>query len=176
MTRVFAFLGRFAMMLAGYAAASLAASAFLHVVVLAPLGWSPDEAVQVAAGSFVISIPFIALFVAYFAFVPAIAAMLLGEVLGQRDWLYYALAGAAVAGVVIGLFWYSTPQPIDFGDGAATAADKEPLRNPTVLLALVAAGMTGGLAYWLVAGRGAGAVTRAPGNGSNPSDPTSPGP
>ena len=52
---------------------------------------------MVATGSFVFSIPFVALFVAYFAFIPAVVAIVLGEILGKRDWLFYALAGGVVA-------------------------------------------------------------------------------
>ena len=102
MSRVLVYLGRFALILAGYAIASLAASAFLHVVTLGSLGFTADEAPAVLMGSIVFSIPFVALFVAYFAFLPAIPAILLSEILGKRDWLYHAISGAVVALVIVG--------------------------------------------------------------------------
>jgi hypothetical protein len=102
---VLAYLGRFAVIILGYAAASLAASAFLHLIFLGALGWSAEEAPFVMMGSIFFSIPLIALFVAYLAFIPSIGAILLAEFIGARDWLFYALAGAAVSIVVIGFFW-----------------------------------------------------------------------
>ncbi len=50
---------------------------------------------MVATGSFIFSIPFVALFVAYFAFIPAVPAIVIAEILGKRDWLFYALAGGS---------------------------------------------------------------------------------
>ena len=91
-------------------------------------------------GSVVFSVPFVALFVGYFAFVPSIPAILLAEVLGKRDWLYYAISGAVVGLVVVG-----------FIRSAAENWDGESLG-----LALIGSGMCGGIAYWLVAGRLAG--------------------
>ena len=91
MSRVLVYLGRFALILVGYAIASLAASAFLHVVFARLAGLrEPDVMPAVVMGSLVFSIPFVALFVAYFAFLPAIPAILLAEMLGKRDWLFYA--------------------------------------------------------------------------------------
>ena len=98
MSRFAAYLVRFAVILFGYAVASLAASAFLNILFLASLGYTPEHAQPTATASLYFSIPFIALFVAYFAFMPAAIVILLAEILGRRDWLFYALAGAVVAG------------------------------------------------------------------------------
>ena len=68
------------------------------------LGFTADEAPAVVMGSIVFSIPFVALFVAYFAFLPSIPAILLSEILGKRDWLYHAISGAVVALVVVAFF------------------------------------------------------------------------
>ena len=95
-------------------------------------------------GSIVFSIPFVALFVAYFAFVPAIPAILLAEILGKRDWLYYAISGAVVG-------WSSSV----FIRSAAENWDGDSL-GVSLGLALIGSGMCGGIAYWLVAGRLAG--------------------
>ena len=154
MSRVLIYLARFALILAGYAVASLAASAFLHIVSLGSLGFTKAEAPAVVMGSVVFSIPFVALFVAYFAFLPSIPAILLAEILGKRDWLYHAISGAVVALVVLG-----------FIRGAAETGN-DAVTDPRFALALIGGGMCGGIAYWLVAGRLAGNwrdQARAPG-------------
>lgn len=144
MTRIFIYLGRFALILAGYAIASLAASTFLHIVSLGSLGFTAEQTPAVVMGSIVFSIPFVALFVAYFAFLPAVPVILLSEILGKRDWLYHAVSGAIVALVVV-----------VFIRGAAETGN-EAITDPRFALALVGGGMCGGIAYWLVAGRLAG--------------------
>jgi hypothetical protein len=144
MGRVFAYLFRFVVILLGYAVASLAASAFLNVVMLAWFGLAPEETRDVATGSFVFTIPFVALFVAYFAFLPAVPAIVLSELLAKRDWLFHALAGAAVALVVI-VFSRRSGEP-----GYSDIADLN------LALVVIASGMCGGIGYWAIAGRGAG--------------------
>ena len=67
MSRLIAYLARFAVILFGYVIASLAASAFLNVLFLASLGYAPEHAHTTATASLYFSIPFVALFVAYFA-------------------------------------------------------------------------------------------------------------
>ena len=144
MNRVLAYLVRFAVIIGGYAVAALAASAFLNVVMLAWFGLAPEETRMVATGSFVFSIPFVALFVAYFAFIPSVFAIGIGEIAGKRDWPFYALAGAVVALVIIG---FSRS-----GEGAAFAE----IADVNFALAVIGSGMCGGIGYWLVAGRSAG--------------------
>ncbi|MCX7303045.1 MAG: hypothetical protein NTV73_01730 [Hyphomicrobiales bacterium] len=144
MNRVAAYLIRFAVIIGGYAVSALSASAFLNLLTLASLGFTADEAPAMALGSVVFSIPFIALFVAYFAFVPSAVAILISEIFTLRDWLYHALAGAVVAGVVIGVF-----------RGAAEAGN-EAVADPRFALGIIGGGICGGIGYWLVAGRTAG--------------------
>ena len=144
MNRVFAYLVRFAMIVLGYAVAALAASAFLNVILLALFGFAAEETRDAATGSFIFMIPFVALFVAYFAFIPSVFAIVIGEVAGKRDWLFYALAGAVVALVVIG---FSRS-----GEGTAFAE----IADLNFALAVIGSGMCGGIGYWLVAGRSAG--------------------
>jgi hypothetical protein len=144
MKGILAFLFRSVVVLLGYAVAALCASAFLHLVTLPLMGFSPEEAPAVAMGSVVFSIPFIALFVAYFAFIPSLCAALAGEIIGLRDWLYYALAGGAVGAIVMGYF------------RSAAEADHVLVGESGFMFALVGAGMCGGLGYWLIAGRSAG--------------------
>ena len=142
----------------------LAASAFLHLLVLGRLGFDGDQLPGVIAGSLVFSIPFIALFVAYFALLPAVVVLGITEILGRRDWLTYALGGGAVGIAVAAVFWQAgrvpgTPDPADFG----FQQQIDPaLASPAFLGLLVGGGVVGGLAYWLVAGRLAGGWRRDP--------------
>lgn len=156
MSRLLTYIGRFALILIGYAAAALAASTFLHVVSLGPLGFTAEQAPAVIMGSIVFSIPFVALFVGYFAFMPAVLTILLGELLGARSWLYYALGGAFVATVII--VWFVR----------AAETGNDAVGDPRYWAAMVGGGVIGGLAYWLVAGRLAGNWWS--------SEPTSPAP
>jgi hypothetical protein len=143
MTRFVAHLVRFAVILIGYFVASLAASAFLNILFLASLGYTPEHAQPAATASLLFSIPFVALFVAYFAFMPAAIVVLIAEILGRRDWLFYALAGAVVAGVFLGLAHRTADANFDVTDTSA-------------VLAVIGCGMVGGIFYWLSAGRWAG--------------------
>ncbi|MER8438646.1 hypothetical protein NKH36_09200 [Mesorhizobium sp. M1312] len=143
MTRLVAYLVRFVVILIGYVVAALAASAFLNITFLASLGLMTDETQPAAQASLWFSVPFVALFVAYFAFMPAAIAILVSEIFGRRDWLSYALAGAAVAAVFLG-FAYQTAD-----------ANFE-ITEPRVVAAVIGCGMVGGIFYWLSAGRWAG--------------------
>lgn len=87
MNRLVAYIVRFAIILFGYAVAALAASAFLNILFLASHGYAPDHTHPTATASLYFSIPFVALFVAYFAFMPAVIVILVAEILGRRDWL-----------------------------------------------------------------------------------------
>lgn len=149
MSRLVAYLIRFAVILAGYVVASLAASAFLNILFLGYFGYAPEPGHPTIATALYFSVPFVALFVAYFAFMPAAVAILIGEVLGRRDWLFYALGGAAVAIVFLGFVH-------NVGDASfdVTATN--------VRLAVVGCGMVGGIFYWLSAGRWAGSWRREP--------------
>ncbi|OBQ63403.1 hypothetical protein [Mesorhizobium erdmanii] len=143
MTRFVAYLVRFAVILFGYAVASLAASAFLNVLFLASLGYTPDHTHPTMTASLYVSIPFVALFVAYFAFLPSVIVILVAEIIGRRDWLYYALAGAVVAGVFLGL--------VDHAQESIFA-----VKETGAIMAVIGGGMVGGIFYWLAAGRWAG--------------------
>ncbi|MER8466761.1 hypothetical protein [Mesorhizobium sp. M1396] len=156
MTRRVGYLVRFAVILFGYAVASLAASAFLNILFLASLGYTPEHAQPTATASLYFSIPFVALFVAYFALMPACVVILVAEILGRRDWLFYALAGAVIAAVFLGLVEHS-------GDAFAVA-------DTSAIMAVIGGGMVGGIFYWLSAGRWAGSWWK------DENAPTSPGP
>ncbi|MER9332218.1 hypothetical protein [Mesorhizobium sp. M0488] len=143
MNRLVAYLIRLAVILFGYDVASLAASAFLNVLFLASLGYMPQNAHPAATASLYFSVPFVALFVAYSAFMPATIVILVAELLGRRDWLFYALAGAVVAAVFLGLVDHA-------GDSTFAVTDT------SAMMAVIGGGMIGGIFYWLSAGRWAG--------------------
>ncbi|MER8631840.1 hypothetical protein NKH55_18990 [Mesorhizobium opportunistum] len=143
MGRLVTYIVRLAVILFGYAVASLAASAFLNVLFLASLGYTPEQAHPAATASLYFSIPFVALFVAYFAFMPAAVVVLVAEILGRRDWLFYALAGAVVAAVFLGIVDH-------IGDTTFAAT------GTSAIMAVIGSGMVGGIFYWLAAGRWAG--------------------
>ncbi|MDG4885172.1 hypothetical protein [Mesorhizobium sp. WSM4884] len=149
MRRIVAYLVRIAAILIGYLVASLAASAFLNVLFLGYFGYGPEPGHPSIAPALYFSVPFLALFVAYFGFMPAAVVIVIAEVLGRRDLLFYALGGAVIAILFLGLA-HNT------GDGEFDVADTN------VRLALVGAGMVGGIFYWLSAGRWAGSWRREP--------------
>nr|WIE92423.1 hypothetical protein P9270_004255 [Mesorhizobium sp. WSM4875] len=149
MRRIIAYLVRFAAILIGYVIASLAASAFLNVLFLGYFGYAPEPGNPTIAPALYFSVPFLALFVAYFGFMPAAIVILIAEVLGRRDWLFYALGGAVIAVVFLGFAH-------NIGDGDFDVADNN------VRLALIGSGMVGGIFYWLSAGRSAGSWRREP--------------
>lgn len=142
MSRVLGHFLHLAAILIGYGAASLAASAFLHLLFLGwvglPIGQEPNQ--QMAL---VFSIPLVALFVAYFAFFPAAVVILIAELLGRRDWLTYALGGGVVAALFLSFLRLSADPDFEVSD-------------PGMMAAIVGSGIVGGIGYWLVAGRSAG--------------------
>lgn len=144
MNTMMALLFRCVVALGGYIVACLCASAFLNILILGSAGFTAEELPIVASGSFIFSIPFVSLFVAYFAFLPSVLAIVIGEILGKRDWLYYALTGGIVAVVLVAVI-----------RRAADPANAEAF-DMTLALVMLGAGMCGGIGYWLVAGRTAG--------------------
>lgn len=139
------YIGRFLIILAGYVAAVLAASAMFHLLVLPVFGFAVEELEPVSA-ALKLSIPVVALFVAFYAFVPAMALIALAELFGWRSWLYFGSAGALLG---IGL-------------GAAGPAGDGPMFGSTLLAIITGCGVAGGLAYWLFAGRSSGRRDAAP--------------
>jgi hypothetical protein len=131
---------RFFVTLFAYWVATLAAAAVM-VFGAAPVLPAADDLPYLTIFIFTVSA-----FVAAFAFIPAIVAILVTETFGLRSVLIYALAGG-----LIGLFCgYSLgfigPLPrFDFDMPLGTNFEL-----------LVAAGIAAGLVYWLIAGRSAG--------------------
>jgi fucose 4-O-acetylase-like acetyltransferase len=143
LSRVLLYLARFAAIVFGYAAAALACSLFIHLLVYPQLAFE-DPALQAGAGyGMIVTVPFVALLAGYYGFLPAIPIILVGEALARRDWLFYALAGAAVALMALALARAAQDMSL-LGDDAGAA------------MALLGAGMAAGIVYWAAAGRRAG--------------------
>ncbi|MGE0283385.1 MAG: hypothetical protein AB7P20_22585 [Rhizobiaceae bacterium] len=157
MNRFLIYLGRFALIVAGYALAALVASIALHVLTLPRVGLQQEMSGPVVASIMFWSIPFMALIIAYMAFVPSMIAIGLGEALSARGWLYYALAGGLIGFMLAMLFQGSAPD--DFlaaGSELEVLPPDQSIYDPVFLAVLAGSGMFGGLAYWLVTGRTSG--------------------
>lgn len=140
MTPILAWLGRFAAIVLGYAAAALVASLFLNLMLVGSL----EDATELFEGPQVLVVAFFTVFIGYFAFFPALMAIVAAELLGRRDWLFYALAGAAVSVAATALY-------VGVSGWQSGGADQ-----PDLSLALIASGVAAGLTYWAIAGRRAG--------------------
>lgn len=143
MDRFGLFFIRLVMITIGFIAASIAAGvslAFLTRVI------TPQEAGELSGAGFdgwmVVATIMFASWTGYVAFFPGMAVIFYGEFTRRRDWLYYAVAGGLIA-ILAPLF-------ITFVWG-----DSRPSESEFLVMSL-AAGMIGGLAYWLVSGRNAG--------------------
>jgi hypothetical protein len=138
-------LGRIIVVAFALIVSMLVAGIVLAVGILAPdwawLDSDPFERFTFFAVSF-----FATSFVGASAFVPALLLIVIGEAARLRSFIYYAVAGA-----VVGLASY-------FGSNVElrleNTTDVAPVFHPLQLAA--AAGIVGGLAYWLLAGRNAG--------------------
>jgi hypothetical protein len=150
---------RLVIILVGYIAAALASSTFIQLLFLGSAGLLEADIRPVAWAGLTISIPFVALLIAYFTFIPSVAAIFVAELFGRRDWLSYAGLGAAVGIAFIGMARGDFDTGID-------------LTSTPIALGIIGGGIVGGVAYWLVAGRSAGSWR----SGQPPQLPTSPGP
>ena len=75
---------------------------------------------------------------------PAFLAMIVAEIFSLRSWIYHVGAGAAATAIPLVL------------------QETGPSQDGFSIMLHLAAGMTGGLVYWLLAGRRAGVATSAP--------------
>jgi hypothetical protein len=132
---------RFFVIVFGFGCACLAAAATLIIGAIATANLEPPfDQPEIATLWMVTLVTSFA--IAFFAFFPALIAILLAENFAWRSVLFYALAGAA-----IGLF---------FGFALPTDAPGPfYIARSTELIA--GAGIAAGLVYWLIAGRNAGA-------------------
>ncbi len=139
---------RIMMMVAGYSAACIAASLVLTLGTLAP-EWSdigqtvPPDVQSVAVWS-ATAVGAVVIF--GIAMLPTLLAIAIAEGLALRSPIVYGVIGAALAlAAAYGLN--------SFGFGFTGAAGPDFAREREVI---AAAGIAGGLMYWLVAGRKAG--------------------
>ena len=138
-------IGRIIVIAIALIVASMVAGITLAIGIIAPdwpwLDSDPVERVMFFTVSF-----FATSFIGATAFVPAVLLIVAAEIMRLRSLLYYAAAGA-----VVGLTSY-------FGSNVElrleNTTDVSPVFHPLQLAA--AAGIIGGLAYWLLAGRNAG--------------------
>ena len=142
-------LGRIVMALFGYALACVAASLVLTIGSFAP-DWNEltrlgmdSAAAQSAALWWITGVAAIIIFSV--GFLPACLAIALAEGLALRSAVIYGVIGAALA--------LAMAYGLDFA-GYPTSPDGDLARNREVF---AAAGIAGGLVYWLIAGRRAGA-------------------
>ena len=136
-------------------AASLAAGFTVAIAVIIPevgnLALDPFE-----RGVLGYVVAFGAIFLSFFAVLPAMVVIALGESLGIRAVLYYAAAGAAIAALsYMGSNGWNT---------LALTVDGFARRELEVM---TGAGIVAGFVYWAVAGRTAGRG-REPPQGQNP--------
>ena len=125
--------------------ASMVAGIALAIGIVAP-DWPWLDSDPIERVSFFVVSFFATSFIGATAFVPAVLLVVVAEVMRLRSLLYYAAAGA-----VVGLTSY-------YGSNVElrleNTTDVAPAFHPLQLAA--AAGIVGGLAYWLLAGRNAG--------------------
>lgn len=157
MNRFMIYLGRFALIVLGYAVAALVASIALHVLILPRMGLEEETAAPAVGAVMFWSIPFMTLVIAYLAFVPSMVAIGLAEAFSARSWLYHVLAGGIVGLALAVMFQGTAPDDLlAAGSELEIIPPGQSIYDPVFLAVLAGAGMFGGLAYWLVAGRTSG--------------------
>ncbi len=139
MSRILAYLLRFALITFGFVCAIFAASLFLNLLLL-----GSSELIGSEGPFLYLTVPAFAVVIGYSIFFPAAILILYAELTAWRDWLFYALGGAGIAVVII--VWKWRPQAEDISTFAA----------------ILATGVVGGFVYWLISGRSAGVIAKLP--------------
>jgi hypothetical protein len=127
----------------GYFAAVVAGT--LVIVIgswkLGPIAVTSDpDAQAIAVFGFVFAAPILLVLLLSVMWLPAAIGILIAEAFAIRSWVFHAGNGAATAWVTWSLFGFIDDTRI-------------PLNQP---LAIIAAGLAGGFAYWAIAGWSAG--------------------
>jgi hypothetical protein len=139
-------LGRIVVIFFALIVASMAAGIALAIGIMVPdwpaMDTDPVERVQFFVVSF-----FATSFVGAVAMAPAVLLIVLAEALRMRSVIYYGVAGA-----LVGLASYFGS---DISVRLENTTDVTPVGHALQLAA--AAGIIGGVVYWLIAGRRAGA-------------------
>ena len=139
--RVFTYICRFIFINVGFIAASLAASAFLMLMLWGGVAQGEIDVQDARTVMLSIGVPVLSMFAGYYAAWPAMLVFLFAEITRRRSWLFHALGGIVIALAAI-----------------ARRADAINFANPPqgIIMAIIAAGAVGGSVYWLIAGRNAG--------------------
>ena len=139
-----AVIARIFVVMLGYALACVAASLVLTIGALTP-DWDYLNSLGLQSAAVWVIVAFGAAVIAAVAILPALLVIVLAEAFAWRSFIPYALLGAVLS--------LALSYGIDFA-GYVTAPDSLLTRGREVL---AAAGIAGGLVYWLFAGRNAGA-------------------
>jgi hypothetical protein len=139
------FLGRIIVIVFGLIVAIMAAGVTLAIGIIAP-DWAGVDADPFERLSFFIVSFFATSFVGAVAILPAAVLIVVSEAARWRSFLYYGVGGALVA---LASYYGS-----DISVRLENTTDVTPVTNALQLAA--AAGIIGGLVYWLIAGRNAG--------------------
>lgn len=161
MERLLLYIGRLILVMIGFLAATLAASAAMHLFVLPRLGLGDEAAGALVTAAYAFSIPFVALFVGYYALLPAAVVIAIAELWSVRRWLYHALGGGAVGLVLAMTFRANGVDGLSFGTDIEVLPPGNSIFDFNLLAVMIGAGMVGGLAYWLIAGSTSGSWKRA---------------
>ena len=137
--------GRIIVMVFGLLVAIIVAGITLAIGIVAPDWVGADSDPFERVMFFIVSF-FATSFVGAVAILPAAVVIAISEAAGMRSFIYYGVGGALVA---LASYYGS-----DISLQLENTTDVTPVANALQLAA--AAGILGGLAYWLVAGRNAG--------------------
>ena len=138
-------LGRIIVIIFALFVAIMAAGITLAIGIVAP-DWAGVDSDPFERVTFFIVSFFATSFVGAVAVLPAVAVIVISEAARLRSFLYYGIGGA-----LVGLASYFGT---DISIRLENTTDVPPVANALQLAA--AAGIIGGLAYWLIAGRNAG--------------------
>ena len=139
-------LGRIVVIFIAFIVATMAAGIVLAIGIISP-DWVGADSDPFERVSFFIFAFFATSFVGAAATLPALVLIVFAEAARMRSLLYYGVAGA-----VVGLAAYFGS---DVSARLENTTDVVPVGHALQLAA--AAGIIGGLVYWLIAGRSAGA-------------------
>jgi len=129
----------------GFLSACLVAAAIVQGLQQTNLLEAAQDVPDIARENRLAAIPFLAIMIARYAFLPGLASALFSEFFGWRRWCYYAGAGLLI-GFAAACAYMLTHY---LGSGSESL---EPLMPAILLLA----GLGGGATYWMIAGRKAG--------------------
>jgi hypothetical protein len=139
-------LGRIIVIFFAFIVATMAAGIVLAIGIISP-DWAGADSDPFERVSFFMFAFFATSFVGAAATLPALVLIVFAETARMRSLLYYGIAGA-----VVGLAAYFGS---DVSGRLENTTDVVPVGHALQLAA--AAGIIGGLVYWLIAGRRAGA-------------------